>query len=330
MSAARVGLPAGKGMIPPIGDGQDDIGAVPLAGGRLLVTGAGGFIGSAVCGLALADGATVHGVSRRERRSERGGVRWERADLSEIDAVRRVMHAVRPQAVVHLASEVTGRRDMELVLATLHSNLVAAVSVMVAAAETGCRRVVIAGSMEEPAPGEAGAALQSPYAAAKWMAHLYARMLHGLYGVPVVHLRIFMVYGPGQSDTTKLVPYVITSLLRDEPPQLMSGARPVDWIYVDDVARALLTASTAAGVEGRSFDVGSGELVTVRAVVDRLAAIVGRAAEPHFGALDDRRHEPVRRAGSPGAARLPGWRPLVELEEGLQRTVAFYRDRLAD
>ena len=299
---------------------------VPLVGSRILVTGASGFIGSAFCGRAVAGGAIVHGVSRREHVGSDAGVRWERGDLSDIATVRRIMGEVRPDAVVHLASEVTGRRDLELVLSTLQSNLVAAVNVMVAAAETGCGRVVLAGSMEEPGGQESEPALQSPYALAKWSARLYADMLHGLHDVPFVHLRIFMVYGPGQRDTLKLVPYVICSLLRGEAPRLMSGARPVDWIYVDDVARALLAAVSLPGIEGRSFDVGSGELVPVRSVVTRLTGLVDTAAEPQFGAVGDRHNEPVRRADTSDAVRLPGWRPLVSLEDGLRLTVAAYRD----
>ena len=71
-----------------------------------------------------------------------------------------------------------------------------------------------------------------------------------------MHLRIFMVYGPGQRDTRKLVPYVTTSLLRGEMPELTSGAREVDWIYVDDVVEAFLAAAVAPGAEGTSLDVG--------------------------------------------------------------------------
>ena len=71
--------------------------------------------------------------------------------------------------------------------------------------------------------GDPDAVAQSPYAVAKWGALAYARHLHALHDLPVVHLRVFMVYGPGQLDFRKLVPYVTVSLLRGEAPKLTSG-----------------------------------------------------------------------------------------------------------
>jgi nucleoside-diphosphate-sugar epimerase len=186
--------------------------------------------------------------------------------------------------------------------------------------------------MEEPDLGDPDAVAQSPYAAAKWATHAYARLFHTLYELPVVHLRVFMVYGPGQEDLRKLVPYVTVSLLRGEAPKLTSGAREVDWIYVDDVVDAFLRAAVATGSEGRSLDVGSGGLVSARALVVRLHELVGGDVEPAFGAIADRPLERVRAADPAAAAEAIGWRPRTPLEEGLTRTVAFYRsnlDRLA-
>ena len=146
--------------------------------------------------------------------------------------------------------------------------------------------------------------------------------------LPVVHLRIFMVYGPGQRDLGKLVPYVTTSLLRGETPELSSGDREIDWIYVDDVVDAFLAAAVAPGGEGASLDIGSGELVSVHTLVAHLRRLVGGEVQPRFGALPDRRLERVRVADPAGAATAIGWRHRTSLQEGLARTVEFYRARL--
>jgi UDP-glucose 4-epimerase len=146
-------------------------------------------------------------------------------------------------------------------------------------------------------------------------------MCHALYGTPVVWLRPSMVYGPGQPDARKLVPYVTLSLLRGESPILASGRRPVDWVYIDDVVDALLAAAVAEGVEGRSFDVGSGELVSVRDVVELIARLVDAKASPRFGAIPDRPLEHVRAADVAAAAEALGWQPRIPLPEGLRRTV---------
>jgi UDP-glucose 4-epimerase len=298
-----------------------------LSGRRLLVTGASGFIGARLCRRARDAGAVVHGVSRAPQ-DDAGGLRWERADLTDEAAVRDLVRRVEPDHVLHLASEVTGSRDLQFVLPMLRANLLAAVNLMVACAQAGHPRVVLAGSMEEPDPGDAAAVAQSPYAAAKWGQLAYARHFHALHELPVVHLRVFMVYGPGQLDLRKLVPYVTVSLLRGVAPQLTSGARAVDWIYVDDVVDAFLRAAVIPGAAGRSLDVGSGQLVTARSLVERLHELVGGDAEPAFGAIPDRRLERVRAADPAPTAEALGWRPRTPLDEGLARTVDFYRSSL--
>jgi UDP-glucose 4-epimerase len=294
----------------------------------VLVTGASGFIGARLCDRAGELGSAVHGVSRRPSPDLSPALRWEHVDLTDESASRALVQRVQPDVVLHLASEVSGDRSADVVLPMLHANLVAAVNVLLACHEAGCSRIVLAGSMEEPDLGDAEAMAQSPYAAAKWAATTYARMFRALYGLPVVHLRIFMVYGPGQRDLRKLVPYVTTSLLRGEAPELTSGEREVDWIYVDDVVDAFLAAAVTPGAEGASLDIGSGGLVAVREVVARLRRLVGGDVEPRFGAVPDRKLERVRVADPAIAAATIGWRPRTSLDEGLARTVDFYRARL--
>jgi nucleoside-diphosphate-sugar epimerase len=102
----------------------------------------------------------------------------------------------------------------------------------------------------------------------------------------------------------------------------------MDWVYVDDVINAFVRAAVVPGLEGRSLDIGSGELVTARALVDRLAELVGGDVDPAFGAVADRRLERVRGADPAAAADALDWRVQMPLEEGLARTVAFYRANL--
>jgi nucleoside-diphosphate-sugar epimerase len=298
-----------------------------LSGRRLLVTGASGFIGARLCRRAVDAGAIVHGISR-EPRGDVDGIRWERGDLGDEACARNVVRRVRPDVVLHLASYVSGGRDLELVLPMLRANLLAAVNLMVACAETDETRLVLAGSMEEPDMGDPDAVAQSPYAVAKWGTLAYARHFHALHGLPVIHLRVFMVYGPGQLDLRKLVPYVTVSLLRGEAPKLTSGTRAVDWIFVDDVVDAFLRAAVAPGAEGRSLDIGSGELETARTLVLRLRELVGGDVEPEFGAVADRAFERVRTADPAAAADVLGWHPRTTLAEGLERAVSYYRSEL--
>lgn len=299
-----------------------------LAGAEVLVTGASGFLGRHLVSRLLAEGARVHAVSRRSRGEVAGaeGASWHAADLADADAVAALVAAVRPRVVFHLASHVAGSRDLELVLPTFHANLASTVHLLTAVArQGGCRSFVQAGSLEE----SRGDVPASPYAAAKLAASAYAEMFAALYAVPAVVARIFMVYGPGQPDLRKLVPYVATSLLRGAAPRLSSGTRPVDWIYVDDVVEGLLRLGRRSDLGGRHVDLGSGELVTVAEVVSRLFQIVGQDRAPDFGSLEDRPREQVRSADVAATAALLGWRPATDLDAGLAATVEWYRRELA-
>jgi UDP-glucose 4-epimerase len=294
---------------------------------RALVTGATGFIGSALCRRLVASGTAVHGVSRVSR-STGDGIRWWQADLSEAGAANRIVRQARPHVVFHLASHVSGDRGLGAVAPTLRDNLVTTVNLLTAAAEAGETRVVLAGSMEEPDRDDP--APSSPYAAAKTAASAYARLFDQLYGLPVVNLRVFMVYGPGQQDGTKLVPYVISSLLRGEGPRLSSGRREVDWVYVDDVVAAFVAAGEAEKAPGSTLDIGSGELVSIRSLVEQIAALVGGDVRPVFGALPDRPGERPRDAEVEPSRKTIGWEPSTPLDVGLARTVEWFRARVGE
>jgi nucleoside-diphosphate-sugar epimerase len=153
-------------------------------------------------------------------------------------------------------------------------------------------------------------------------------MFYQLYKLPVVTARIFMSYGPGQADIQKLIPYVTLSLLKGEAPKLSSGSREVDWIYVEDVVSGLLAAGTASNVEGGAFDLGTGFPVSIRTVVEKLGNLVQSPIQPLFGALPERPFERVRSANTSHSFEKLGWKSKVTLEEGLIRTVEWYREHL--
>jgi nucleoside-diphosphate-sugar epimerase len=299
-----------------------------LSNDTVLVTGASGFIGSHLCRRLLAAGASVHGLYRTAPAGDPGDVRWRRIDLCDLASVHALIAELKPDLVFHLAGFVSGDRSPEAVLPALQSNLIGTVHLLAALVGTGCRRIVVAGSMEEPDASEPLPVPRSPYAAAKYAAGGYARMFHALYEVPVVVARIFMVYGPGQRDLRKLVPYVTLSLLRRQTPKLSSGSRLVDWIYVDDVIGGLLAAARAADAVGGTFDLGSGTCNSVRDVALRLSEIIDPGARLAFGDLPDRPLEVARRANVSETLERLGWCASVSIEDGLARTAAWYGEWL--
>jgi UDP-glucose 4-epimerase len=288
---------------------------------NVLVTGASGFIGRALVRRLVADGHTTVCTARGAPDDGVEGATWVPGDLSDRSFAQRVVTEARPAVVFHLAGHVTGSRSIEVVRTTLGNNLVASVGILEAVTEAGCDRIVLIGSGDEPAAGDTPC---SPYAATKWAVGGYARMFLSLYGTPVTTARPFMVYGPDQPDTSKLVPYTITSLLRGEAPSLSSGQRLCDWVYIDDVVDALVVLADAPDVIGRVVDVGTGRLHTVRHVVETISTLVGADVEPVFGGLPDRQDETQAVADVAETVRVCGWRPTTDLYEGLERTVAWY------
>ena len=294
-------------------------------GPKYLVTGASGFIGNALCKRLLDRNAIVIGTSRREVSFDTPNWRYVPVDLAEAKAVDELFAEVQPNYVIHLASCVTGKREIEWVRATFDGNLRSTVNVLVAARQTGVEKLVLAGSLEEPDADETHPVAASPYAASKWCASTYARMMHALYGTRSSVARIFMVYGPGQADLAKLVPYVCLAASRGEAPKLMSGERPVDWIYIDDVVDGLIRLAQAGPDDGSYVDLGSGNLVTTGEVAARICTLSEADVVPQLGAVPDRPMEQVRKADIQATADVLGWRPETGLDEGLRQTLDWYR-----
>lgn len=244
------------------------------------------------------------------------GVRWWRVDLADAAATEELVQRLRPDVVVHLAARADGTRRLDAVVPILTDTLLTTVSVLAAAARLPQCKVIVAGSVED---GGHQPEVHSPYAASKAAATTYATLFHGLWQLDVTVLRLAMVYGPDDPNAHRLIPSVVEAFRQGRRPAVSSGTRRIDWVYVDDVVDAFLAAAEG---EGGVYDIGSGTLVSIRETVRQVAAVMGTAIAPAFGAVGDRPLEREQRA-DPDAARVRlGWRAKVGLAEGLARTVA--------
>lgn len=294
-----------------------------LAGKRVLVTGATGFIGYHLCEGLVSLRAEVHGLARGANVGALpAGCRPLSVDLMDYAAVCAAAKSLRPDIIYHLAGKVTAERDVGLILPMLEGNLMPAAHMLLAASDVGCERFVCAGSSEEGSASQPVAS--SPYAGSKAAASAYAQMFHRLYALPIVVLRPFSVYGPRQNDA-KLIPYAARSLLRGEPPRLTSGEQVRDFVYVKDVARGFVQAGVAEGILGEGFDLGTGVGSRVRDIMTLLADVVGVDITPTFGALPPRSAEEDQVADPARTKDVLGWQARWTLREGLEETVNWYR-----
>jgi len=293
---------------------------------RVLVVGGGGFLGSAIVERLLGLGARVVGASRATRPAD-STVEWHNADVSDAAAAAALVEVAKPQIIFHLASDSMGGRGIDLVPASLRNDVVATVN-MLHATVTNAQRVerfVMTASLEEPTGTAREPTPVSPYAAAKWATGAYGRMFRHLYGLDVRIVRPMMAYGPGQKEY-KLVPATILALLRGQATSIGSGARLVDFVYVDDVVDGMLAAALVPSLD-TTVDIGSGGLVTIQSVAEQIARQLGRTELLRFGDAA-RGDEVVRAADADHARRHLGFMAKVALPDGITRTIAWYRERL--
>lgn len=260
------------------------------------------------------------------------GIEPHQADLSDYEATRHAFAAATPEFVFHLAGHSSAMPRIQEVRPAFAGNLVATVNLLTAAAEIGCERIVVTGSHDEPDPNEASTDAfvpSSPYAASKLAANLYARMFHALCQLPVSVARIYMTYGPGRTSLKKLIPYVILSVLRGQPPQLSSGTRPMDWIYIDDVIAGLLAIAQSRRLDGQTVGLGTGITHTSRQAAERIIALMGSELTPEFGAIADRPLEKARFCDMSDTRAKIDWSPVISFDEGLRRMIVWYREHVA-
>lgn len=307
-----------------------------LAGKRVLVTGATGFIGSHLARRLVAEGAHVSVFMRAtsDRRSLAqvlDQVSVHEVDICDADGVRAAMEATRPQIVFHLAAIGMSEPFISPQIAT-RVNVHGTLHLLEAAHQVGVERFVHTGTAYEYGDAASGAPLAKEgldpiniYAASKAAAWAFVRMYARTYGLPAVTMRLFYVYGPGQPPKT-LLPSAVCAALEGRDFPMTPGEQMRDLVFVSDVVEGYLSAAMAANVRGASIDLGTGQTWTIREVVTRLFELAGSRARPLVGALPYRPGETMKQVADTRAAReLLGWQATTSLDDGLRQTVEWYR-----
>lgn len=284
----------------------------------MLVTGARGFLGSHVR-VALEHLAADVICTTRERRPQRRD--WLTCNYSDRADVARVLQRTQPDVVLHLSGFASSELGVQGVEQAIDANVMATYHLMLGVAhECPQARLVTAGTLESADPGRQRPYFFTPYGGSKVMAQLLVQILRDFAELDVTSARIGMTYGPGDPNTRRLVPRLVSSLLTGEVLATSLGDRLEDWIYIDDVVSGLLACAVAEQPLPHSLDVATGQLVPVRHVIEAVHRMLGVTAVVPPGSLPDRPGDQSQ-ADLDRTRRVTGWSPQVTLATGLQHTV---------
>jgi CDP-glucose 4,6-dehydratase len=312
-----------------------------------LVTGGRGFVGAWICKQLLERGDRVVALDRTPRDGRHsalellgvsGRVAEVEGDLIDPEFVRRTLAEHDIDVVFHLAARTLVGPAAESPASTFETNVRGTWIVLEACRQGGVGRVVIASSdkaygAHEELPYRESFALRptAPYEASKAAADLLARSYWPSYGLPVAVTRFANIYGGGDTNFSRLIPEAVSAALDARPPVLRSDGSPQrDFLYVEDAADAYLTIADALDrddVRGEAFNAGGGSPHAVGEVVELIARLAGTDVEPLILGTGNPAGEIDRQFVDPTKIReVLGWERRVGLEEGLRRTIDWYRE----
>lgn len=304
---------------------------------RVLVTGAGGFIGSHVTKALAQGGHSVCAIERPEASTERlvdciSQVRLVRADLRDAKAVHELLREVRPECAIHLAWYATPGKywtaleNLDCVSMTL--------SLAQSLAEAGCRRLVGVGSCAEYdwdygflSESRTPLRPKTLYGVCKNASRMLLEAFCERTSISFAWTRLFYLYGQAE-EPSRLVPSVTLALLKGEMARCTEGQQLRDFLHVDDVASAI--CAVAMSDSKGAFNIGSGEPVSVRTVVELIGKTLDRSDQIAYGVISGDPNDPPLLVADVRRLRNEiGWRLSVSLQEGLLHTVQWWRERSA-
>ncbi len=303
---------------------------------QFLITGAAGFIGSALANRLVREGHAVRGLddlSTGDPGVLSPEIHFTRGDVNDRPKLWTLLHDV--DCVYHLAARVIVPESVLYPREYSQVNVGGTVTLMEAMRDVGVRRVVFISSgaiygeqEEQPLREDATPNPRSPYAVSKLSAEYYVRTIGSLWGIETLCLRVFNAYGPGQHIPPVHAP-VIPNFLRQSALNGTlvvhgDGNQTRDYVYINDIVNAMQAASTAPDVNQETINVGSGRETSTRELARLSMEVTGGQPEIVYNQRNDR--GPSRMCADISLARKKlGYEPLTSLEEGLRLT--FQQDQ---
>jgi nucleoside-diphosphate-sugar epimerase len=303
-----------------------------------LVTGGAGFIGSHLTEELLRRGHRVRVADslitgKRSNISHLGEVEFLEGDLADLNFAHRA--AAGCEYVLHQAAIPSVPRSVKDPITSNRANVDGTLNILVAARDAGAKRLVFAGSSSAygntptlPKHERMPTSPLSPYALQKVIGEQYLQMFTRLYGLETVSIRYFNVFGPRQDPSSPysgVISVFATALLQNRPPTIFgNGEQTRDFTYVANVVDGVLRACDASEANGQIINVATGGRISLNQLFEAMKRLVGATvepvyAEPRAGDVTD------SQADISLAREILGYEPAVSFEDGLERTVEWYR-----
>ena len=311
----------------------------PVSPRATLVTGASGMLGRRLVDALLERGERV--VVLQRAATERDGCHVVVGDVADGALLARTVVEHEVATVFHLAAQTIAGVARAAPAETFATNVGGTVAVLEAARAGGVARTVVASTDKvygadaaQPSTEDLALRAAAPYEASKAAADLIARSYWPAYGLPVAVARLTNLYGCGDRHASRLIPELVAASLGSRAPKVRSDGTPErDFLHVGDAVAACLALAGALDREdggpsarGEAFNAGSGRPTSVREVVDTLGRVAGTPLDVVYDPTHATPGELGRQHVDIGKIeRVCGWTPQVELEEGLRRTLEWYR-----
>jgi nucleoside-diphosphate-sugar epimerase len=307
-----------------------------------LITGASGFIGSHLTRRLVGDGAVVHALTSTVSSvyparllDIRDSITLHEASLDDRGAMELLADEVKPEYVFHLGAYTHVGKSWNRVDECIQTNIQGTVNLLMAVERTGFTRFLntgtseIYGDIEVPFREDATVHPISPYSVSKHAAEEYCRLFADARDLPLVRVRPFNAYGPMQSPD-RVIPEIISRAVQGQELKMTQGTQTREFNYVEDLADGFVALATAPGIDGDLFNLGCGREVSMRDIATTILRLMGDPITPEFGALPERPIEIYRmHADVTKTKERVGWESKISLEDGLQRTIDWYREALA-
>ncbi len=308
---------------------------------KIFITGATGFIGRHLVHRLNAEGYSVGALVRLTSESQKNerieGVSYFYGDIRNYEDLKTAFSAFEPDTVIHLVTFYAVMHQADEIGVMIDTNVKGTINLLEAAKESGAVQLFINTSSTQVfeqkkrrLKEEDVIKPQSLYAVTKLCAEEACSYYANAFHLPCVTLRLFPPYGPGDHER-RLIPYVIGSILRNIPPKLTTGKQEWDFVYIDDIVNAYLAVlkSYPFKDDHAIFNIGTGEAVSIRSVVEKIREDIGSDIDLPWGSVAHRVNEVwYNSADIIKSQTVLHWSPQTGIDEGIKKTIAWFRNNL--